>query len=143
MLLRRENLSHKRSLSGKANSCNGIRLLKRPVSEIGRDWLRVRRTDVSRLPQWWSRAQIGYILFIPAVSYTVTVFRRSSIPGSSIRNHWALKKSGSRSRWPRCWAQFLHQAFIRDPWAWRRYVLRFGYWLGCRAFIHPLCSTPS
>lgn len=57
------------------------------MSGIGRDWLRVRRIDVSRLPQWRPRAQMGYILSIPAVSYTVTVFQRSSITDSSIMNH--------------------------------------------------------
>lgn len=104
MPLRRVNSSHKRLLSGNAKSCNGIRLLRRPVSGIGRDWLRVRRTGVSRLSQWQSRAQMGYILSILAVGYTVTVFRRSSITDSSIRNHWTLKRSSSRSRWPCCWA---------------------------------------
>lgn len=65
MPLRRVNSSHKGLLSGNAKSCDGIRLLRRPVSGIGRDWLRVRRTGVSRLLQWQSRAQMGYILSIP------------------------------------------------------------------------------
>lgn len=100
MPLRRVNSSHKRLLSGNANSRDGIRLLRRPVSGIGRDRLRVRRTGVPRPPKWQSRAQIGHILSVPAVGYTVTVFRRSSITDSSIRNHWTLKRSSSRSRWP-------------------------------------------